>query len=181
MNNIKAFIYKDMKRNATFKVLLMFIVGLFLSVNTFAQQIVVKGIVKDTTGEPIIGANVIVKGTTNGTITDFDGNFLLNANKGDIIIISFIGYRSQEAQAAASMNIILKDDTELLDEVVVIGYGSVKKDDLSGSVVAIKAEEMPAMIHLLLSMEFLFQMMPLQALPMHLPPLIPMILKLSLF
>ena len=76
------------------------------------------------------------------TITDFDGNFLLNANKGDIIIISFIGYRSQEAQAAASMNIILKDDTELLDEVVVIGYGSVKKDDLSGSVVAIKAEEM---------------------------------------
>lgn len=86
--------------------------------------------------------NVIVKGTTNGTITDFDGNFLLNANKGDIIIISFIGYRSQEAQAAASMNIILKDDTELLDEVVVIGYGSVKKDDLSGSVVAIKAEEM---------------------------------------
>lgn len=108
----------------------------------FAQQIVVKGIVKDTTGEPIIGANVIVKGTTNGTITDFDGNFLLNANKGDIIIISFIGYRSQEAQAAASMNIILKDDTELLDEVVVIGYGSVKKDDLSGSVVAIKAEEM---------------------------------------
>ncbi|MEF2945903.1 MAG: TonB-dependent receptor [Phocaeicola dorei] len=131
-----------MKRNATFKVLLMFIVGLFLSVNTFAQQIVVKGIVKDTTGEPIIGANVIVKGTTNGTITDFDGNFLLNANKGDIIIISFIGYRSQEAQAAASMNIILKDDTELLDEVVVIGYGSVKKDDLSGSVVAIKAEEM---------------------------------------
>ena len=142
MNNIKAFIYKDMKRNARFKVLLMFIVGLFLSVNTFAQQIVVKGIVKDTTGEPIIGANVIVKGTTNGTITDFDGNFLLNANKGDIIIISFIGYRSQEAQAAASMNIILKDDTELLDEVVVIGYGSVKKDDLSGSVVAIKAEEM---------------------------------------
>ena len=142
MNNIKAFIYKDMKRNATFKVLLMFIVGLFLSVNTFAQQIVVKGIVKDTTGEPIIGANVIVKGTTNGTITDFDGNFLLNANKGDIIIISFIGYRSQEAQAAASMNIILKDETELLDEVVVIGYGSVKKDDLSGSVVAIKAEEM---------------------------------------
>lgn len=116
--------------------------GLFLSVNTFAQQIVVKGIVKDTTGEPIIGANVIVKGTTNGTITDFDGNFLLNANKGDIIIISFIGYRSQEAQAATSMNIILKDDTELLDEVVVIGYGSVKKDDLSGSVVAIKAEEM---------------------------------------
>ena len=131
-----------MKRNLMFKILLTLIVGCFLSIDAFAQQMTVKGLVKDTTGEPIIGANVVVKGTTNGTITDFDGNFLLNANKGDIIIISFIGYRSQEAQAAASMNIILKDDTELLDEVVVIGYGSVKKDDLSGSVVAIKAEEM---------------------------------------
>lgn len=131
-----------MKRNAMFKVLLMFIVGILLSANAFAQQMVVKGVVKDTTGEPVIGANVVVKGTTNGTITDFDGNFQLNANKGDIITISFIGYQSQEAQVAASMNIILKDDTELLDEVVVIGYGSVKKDDLSGSVVAIKAEEM---------------------------------------
>lgn len=142
MNNIKAFRYKDMKRNSTFKVLLIFIVGLLLSANAFAQQMLVKGVVKDTTGEPVIGANVVVKGTTNGTITDFDGNFQLNANKGDIITISFIGYQSQEAQVAASMNILLKDDTELLDEVVVIGYGSVKKDDLSGSVVAIKAEEM---------------------------------------
>ena len=106
------------------------------------QTTMIKGKIVDNAGEPMIGVNVLVKGTTNGTITDFDGNFLLNANKGDIIIISFIGYRSQEAQAAASMNIILKDDTELLDEVVVIGYGSVKKDDLSGSVVAIKAEEM---------------------------------------
>ena len=131
-----------MKRNLMFKVLLMLVIGCFLSIDAFAQQITVKGLVKDTAGEPIIGANVVIKGTTNGTITDFDGNFQLNANKGDIIVISFIGYRSQEAQAAASMNIILKDDTELLDEVVVIGYGSVKKDDLSGSVVAIKAEEM---------------------------------------
>ncbi len=131
-----------MKRNLMFKVLLMLMVGCFLSIDAFAQQMTVKGLVKDTTGEPIIGANVVIKGTTNGTITDFDGNFQLNANKGDIIVISFIGYQPQEVQAAASMNIILKDDTELLDEVVVIGYGSVKKDDLSGSVVAIKAEEM---------------------------------------
>jgi len=120
----------------------MLVIGCFLSIDAFAQQITVKGLVKDTAGEPIIGANVVIKGTTNGTITDFDGNFQLNANKGDIIVISFIGYQPQEVQAAASMNIILKDDTELLDEVVVIGYGSVKKDDLSGSVVAIKAEEM---------------------------------------
>ena len=63
----------------------------------FAQGRQVNGTVKDAAGEPMIGVNVLVKGTTNGTITDFDGNFLLNANKGDIIIISFIGYRSQEA------------------------------------------------------------------------------------
>ena len=96
-----------MKRNLMFKVLLMLVIGCFLSIDAFAQQITVKGLVKDTAGEPIIGANVVIKGTTNGTITDFDGNFQLNANKGDIIVISFIGYQPQEAQAAASMNIIL--------------------------------------------------------------------------
>ena len=127
MNNIKAFIYKDMKRNATFKVLLMFIVGLFLSVNTFAQQIVVKGIVKDTTGEPIIGANVIVKGTTNGTITDFDGNFSLSGVKdNDVLSVTYIGYITQEVKVGnqKTINVVLKEDTETLDEVVVVGYGT---------------------------------------------------------
>jgi iron complex outermembrane receptor protein len=107
-----------------------------------AQQLTVSGIVKDGTGEPVIGANVLVKGTTNGTITDFDGNFRLEANKGDIISVSFIGYQSQEQPAAANMVFVLKDDTEVLEEVVVIGYGSVKKNDLTGSVTAIKAEEL---------------------------------------
>lgn len=118
------------------------VAGLLLSVDAFAQQMVVKGLIKDTTGEPVIGANVVVKGSTNGTITDLDGNFQLQVNKGDVLTISFIGFKTQEVSAAASLNVILKDDTELLDEVVVIGYGSVKKSDLSGSVVAIKAEEM---------------------------------------
>ncbi|MDO4180335.1 MAG: TonB-dependent receptor [Bacteroidales bacterium] len=131
-----------MKRNFMFQVLLTLVVGLFLSVDAFAQQIAVKGIVKDATGEPVIGANVIVKGTTNGTITDFDGIFQLNANQGDIIVISFIGYLTQELPAAAEMNVILKDDTETLDEVVVIGYGVAKKNDLTGSVTAIKPDEM---------------------------------------
>ena len=116
-------------------------VGCFLSIDAFAQQMTVKGLVKDTTGEPIIGANVVVKGTTNGTITDFDGNFLLNANKGDIIVISFIGYLTQELPAATSLNVILKDDTETLEEVVVIGYGVAKKNDLTGSVTAMKRME----------------------------------------
>ena len=93
-----------------FKVLLTLVVGLFLSIGAYAQQIAVKGLVKDNTGEPVIGANVVVKGTTNGTITDFDGNFQLNANQGDVIVISFIGYQAQELPAAAQMNVILSDD-----------------------------------------------------------------------
>ena len=131
-----------MKRHFMFKVLLTLLVGMFLSVDAFAQQITVKGLVKDNTGEPVIGANVVVKGTTNGTITDFDGNFQLTANEGDIIVVSFIGYTSQELPAAAEMNIILSDDTEMLGEVVVIGYGVAKKNDLTGSVTAVKPDEM---------------------------------------
>ena len=126
-----------------FKVLFTLVIGLFLSVGAFAQQIAVKGIVKDTTGEPVIGANVLVKGTTNGTITDFDGNFQLSANKGDIIVISFIGFTAQELPATAElMNVVLKDDSEMLSEVVVIGYGVAKKNDLTGSVTAMKPDEM---------------------------------------
>ena len=124
------------------KFLLLWLVGILLSVQGFAQSLTVKGNVKDNTGMGVIGANILVKGTTNGTITDFDGNFTLSANKGDIIVISFIGYKTQELPAAPTMNVVLQDDSEVLEDVVVIGYGSVKKDDLSGSVVAIKAEEM---------------------------------------
>ena len=132
-----------MRKHFMFKVLLTLVVGLFLSVGAFAQQITVNGIVKDTTGEPVIGANVLVKGTTNGTITDFDGNFQLMANKGDIIVISFIGYSAQELPATAElMNVVLKDDSEMLSEVVVIGYGVAKKNDLTGSVTAVKPDEM---------------------------------------
>lgn len=121
---------------------LLWFVGMLLSVQVFAQEIAIKGSVKDQLGEGVIGANVIVKGTTNGTITDFDGNFVLNAKQGDVIVISFIGYKTQELPAAATMNVVLQDDSEVLEDVVVIGYGSVKKSDLSGSVVAVKAEEM---------------------------------------
>lgn len=121
---------------------LLWFVGMLLSVQVFAQEIAIKGSVKDQLGEGVIGANVIVKGTTNGTITDFDGNFVLNAKQGDVIVISFIGYKTQELPAATTMNVVLQDDSEVLEDVVVIGYGSVKKSDLSGSVVAVKAEEM---------------------------------------
>lgn len=112
-----------------------------MAAQSFAQSITVNGVVKDKTGESVIGANVLIKGTTNGTITDFDGNFTLQANKNDILVISFIGYQSQELPVSSQMNIILSDDTQILEDVVVIGYGTVKKSDATGSVTAIKPDE----------------------------------------
>lgn len=122
--------------------MLLWLAGIFLSMQAFAQGITVKGVVKDNTGMGVIGANILVKGTTNGTITDFDGNFTLEAKKGDVIVISFIGYKTQEVPAAATLNVTLQDDAEVLDDVVVIGYGSVKKNDATGSVTAIKPDEL---------------------------------------
>ena len=88
----------------------------------FAQKVSVKGVVKDATGESVIGASVIEKGTTNGTITDFDGNFVLSVAKDATLSISFVGYQTQEVSVSGktSFNIILKEDTEILDEVVVV-------------------------------------------------------------
>ena len=131
-----------MRRDYLFKVFLILLAVSFLSVRAFAQQITVNGVVQDTQGEPIIGANILVKGTSNGTITDLDGNFQLTADADAILVFSFIGYQTQELPAQPLMNVTLRDDSKQLDEVVVIGYGSVKKNDLSGSVVALKAEEM---------------------------------------
>lgn len=103
-----------------------------------------KGIVKDATGESIIGASVIVKGTTNGAITDFEGNFALtNVKKGDIIVISYVGYQKQEVKwNGGTLNVVLKDDTEVLSEVVVVGYGIQKKANLSGAVAQVNSDEL---------------------------------------
>ena len=91
------------------------------------QSISVNVLVVDTKGEPIIGANVIEKGTTNGGITDMDGKFKLNVKPGATIQVSFVGYTTQEIKAAPSLRVVLKEDTELLDEVVVVGYAYRKK------------------------------------------------------
>ena len=131
-----------MKKSLRLKALLTLLVGLFLSIGAFAQQIAVKGHVKDTTGEPVIGANVLVKGTTNGTITDFDGNFMLNVPKDAILSVSFVGYKTAEVKAAPTVMVTLEDDSQVLDAVVVIGYGSVKKNDMTGSVTAIKPDKL---------------------------------------
>ena len=99
----------------------------------------IKGVVVDSTGEPVIGANVMVKGTTNGTITDIDGNFSLSNVKGTLVV-SFIGYKSQEVVVKGTettLKIVLKEDSELLEEVVVVGYGTMKKESLTGAVTAV--------------------------------------------
>lgn len=130
----------QVKKRISPKILALFL-GLFLSMGAFAQ-ITVKGLVKDATGEGVIGANVIEKGTTNGTITDFDGNFSLQVKKGATLVVSFVGYVTQEVEAQPNLVITLKDDTQLLEDVVVIGYGVAKKNDLTGSVTAIKPDAM---------------------------------------
>ena len=115
------------------------LLGLFLSVGAFAQ-IDVKGHVKDATGEPIIGATVRVDGTQTATVTDFDGNFVLKANQGADITITYIGYQAATVKAAPTVEVTLQDDAAVLNEVVVIGYGQVKKSDLTGSVTALKPD-----------------------------------------
>lgn len=112
-------------------------------VNEVLQSSVVKGVVKDSNGEPLLGVNVLVKGTTIGAVTDIDGNFSFEAPAGCTLVISYIGFESQEVKVKgnAPLNIILKEDSEALDEVVVIGYGTQKKVNLTGAVSAVTGEE----------------------------------------
>lgn len=130
--------------NSNGKFLLLCLVGMLMAVQSFAQAITVKGVVKDKTGEAVIGANVVVKGTTNGCITDFDGNFSLEANQGDILVVSFVGYQSQELPASTNMQIVLKEDAELLDDVIVIGYATGSQRTVSGAIKRVGREEMNA-------------------------------------
>ena len=119
--------------------ILALMMGLFLSIGAYAQ-ITVQGHVKDATGEPVIGATVTVVGTTNTVATDFDGNFTITAPKGAQLQVSSIGLQSQTVTAAPNLVIELLDDSQILENVVVIGYGTVKKNDLTGSVTALKPD-----------------------------------------
>ena len=114
---------------------LLYAVMFFLCVAFgYAQQITVKGTVKDGAGEPLMGASVLVKGTSHGTAADFDGKFELKVDKGATLVFSSVGFKSQEVAAKAVMNITLQEDVQQLGDVVVIGYGAVRKKDLTGSV-----------------------------------------------
>lgn len=113
-------------------------------VETVLQQKAISGKVVDSKGESIIGANVMEKGTSNGTITDFDGNFSLNVSAKSVLQISYIGYKTQEipvSQLKAGAVITLKEDTEVMDEVVVIGYGTQRKGDVTSAIASVKAED----------------------------------------
>ena len=124
---------------------LLFFFMAFISVQVYAQDIKISGtVISGSDNYPIIGANILVKGTTIGTITDVDGNFSFEAPKGSTLVISYIGYQSQEMQVSgnAPIKIVLSEDSEKLDEVVVIGYGSQKKSDMTGGIVAVGNEKL---------------------------------------
>ena len=115
------------------------LIGMLLPMCIFAQQITVQGVVKDQTGETVIGASVMEKGTTNGTITGIDGDFSLNMSSNGTLVVSFVGYKTQDVQVKGQkqLQVVLSEDAEMLDEVVVIGYGTMKKSDLTGAVSSI--------------------------------------------
>ena len=120
------------------------ILALFLLNSTMAfAQGQVSGVVTDKSGEPLVGVNVLEKGTTNGIITDIDGKFVLNVAQGQTLVFSYVGYKTKEEKVAGrSMKVILEDDTELLDEVVVVGYGSMSRKDVTSSITSVKAEQL---------------------------------------
>ena len=108
----------------------------------FAQNFTATGTVIDNTGEPVPGASVVAKGTTTGVMTDIDGNFELKVNQGATLVISYIGYETQEVKAASKMKITLREDNKLLEDVVVIGYGTQRKEAVTGSVASVSASKL---------------------------------------
>lgn len=127
-----------------FRVLRLLCLLCMIPIGVFAQQITVKGVVKDSAGEAVIGASVVQKGTTNGIVTDFEGNFEISVPADAILSISFVGYKTCEIRVAGktSFTITLEDDTELLDEVVVIGYGTARQSDVTGSISSMRGDKL---------------------------------------
>lgn len=119
------------------------LLALILTISLYAQNATLKGVIVDETDTPLIGATVQVKGTPTGSITDFDGNYTIKANKGAVITFSYIGYKTQEIKFTGqpTVNIKMIPDNQTLDEVVVVGYGTMKRSDLTGSVASIAAKD----------------------------------------
>lgn len=131
------------KKHILIPLMVLLLFGSMDAMAAIEQAIQVKGKVVDNIGEPVIGANVVVKGTTTGVITSIDGSFAIDAVKGSTIVVSFIGYLSQEVKVTGNfLNITLENNTELLDEVVVVGYGVQKKANLTGAIATVGAKEL---------------------------------------
>lgn len=125
------------------KTLAMSILMVLISTVAFAQTEQVSGTVTDNSGEPIIGATVLVVGQSgNGTVTDIDGNFTLQAKPGSTLSISYIGYKNQEVKAGKGLKIVLEDESKLLNEVVVTGYTTQRKADLTGAISVVSVDEL---------------------------------------
>lgn len=130
-------------KNARLRPFALFMALFLMNVSWAFAQLTVTGHVKSTSGDPLIGVNVVEKGTTNGTVTDMDGNFSLRVEKGKTLVFSYIGFLSQENVVKGTrMNVTLLEDTETLDEVVVIGYGSMQRKDVTSSITSVKAEDL---------------------------------------
>ena len=130
-------------KNARLRPFALFMALFLMNVSWAFAQLTVTGRVQSKSGEPLIGVNVIEKGTTNGTVTDLDGNFSLRTEKGKTLVFSYIGFVAQENVVKGTrMNVTLLEDTETLDEVVVIGYGSMQRKDVTSSITTVKAEDM---------------------------------------
>lgn len=123
---------------------LLMLVLILIGTSVFAQTKQVTGVVKDATGETVIGASVVEKGTTNGVITDFDGVFKLTVSENAVLQISYIGYQTQEVKVAGktTLDITLREDTEMLEEVVVVGYGAQKKESVIGAISQVTSKDL---------------------------------------
>lgn len=130
-------------KNARLRPFALFMALFLMNVSWAFAQLTVTGNAQSTSGEPLIGVNVVEKGTTNGTVTDLDGNYTLRVAKGKTLVFSYIGFLSQEVVVnGAKVNVTLKEDTETLDEAVVIGYGSMARKDVTSSITTVKADQL---------------------------------------
>ena len=134
---------KKERRNAIWgKFCLLLTLMLLTAMTSFAQTQKISGTVVDSQGEPVIGASVVEIGTSNGVATDYDGKFTLNVKSGARLRVSFIGYQTVEAKASNDMKVTLADDSNLLEEVVAIGYGSVKRKDVTTAVSSVSTKDL---------------------------------------
>ena len=123
------------------KKLTMFLALFFIGIGFLAAQTQVRGTVVDDSGEPAIGATIQVQGTTQGTVTDIDGNFTLSAPAGGTLVVSYVGYETQEVPVSANIRVVLVTDAELLDEVLVVAYGTARKSTFTGSAASVDTEQ----------------------------------------